>query len=230
MTFLEIVQALRVEVDAAGATLSSVEPANISTEDSRLKGWANRAWRDIQLMHGGQWKFMRRPFGPIVLVAGQWDYNPTAAPFSISNLRELNLESLRLYQTGDYGTEYEPNFIDYEVFKRQYRFGSMRTTTGNPVVFSVDPARHIVFGPVPIAGYSCEGEYWATPADMTLDADVPAMPAEYHMLIVYRAMLSDAEYDWNAEQKGRAVREHRRMMAEMELTELPTSGMYFTLA
>lgn len=227
MTFLELVNSLRQEADGTGAALTTLS-GNLNAENARFKARIIEAWRQIQMLNNGQWHFMRRSFSA-ALTAGTWDYLASAAPFSIADLKTWSLDEMRCYATATgYGDEQELTYWPYEDFKRQYRFGAMRTQTGRPTVFSVDPARHLVVGPVPIAGYTVEGVYYAQPVTLSANGDIPAMPTEYHMLIVYRALLADAEFEWSQEQKVRAVREMRRMQAELEIDQLPTVSLSVT--
>lgn len=228
MTYLELVNNLRAEISATGGDLTTLS-GTLNGEAARAKKWINDAWREIQLLNS-EWKFMRVNFSAN-LTDGNWDYNPTAAPFSIANLRNWKLDTVRCYTTGSgYADEQELPFWEYEAFKRQYRFGPTRTQTGRPTVFSVDPQRHFVVGPVPAGGWTVEGEYFRTPQELSANGDVPIMPSEYHMLIVYRAMLIDAEFEWSDAQKARAVRENRRLLSALEEDQLPVAGFAYTTA
>lgn len=227
MTFVELINALRIECDAAGADITSV--SGLGKENARLKNWINLAWREIQMLHDGRWNFMLANF-TVALTDNVWEYNPTAAPFSLANFRVIKRETMRVYATATgYGDEQELPFIPYDIFKRQYRYGSSRTDKGRPSVFSVDEKRNIVFGLVPTAGWTVEGQYFRRPTDLVANGDSPDMPVEYHMAIVYRAMLKDGEFEWTNEQKARAVREYRRAITSMEIEQLPQVSMSLTL-
>ena len=64
-------------------------------------------------------------------------------------------------------------------------------------------------------------EYWRTPQELKANIDGPRLPEQYHMVIVYRAMLAYALYE-NAPEVATAAREgETKIMAEMMRRELP---------
>lgn len=227
MTFLELVNAVRTECDAAGVDPTTL--ASLNKENSRLKNWVNAAWREIQQLHDGRLNFMLADF-TVALTNNVWQYNPTAAPFSLTNFRVFKRDTMRLYATASsYADEQELPYVDFSVFKRQYRFGSTRIEQGRPSVWSVDEHRNLVFGLVPNAGWTVEGQYYRKPTELVADGDSPDMPSEYHMLIVYKAMLKDGEWEWSDNQKSRAVRELRRIQTAMEIEQLPGVSLGVTI-
>lgn len=69
-------------------------------------------------------------------------------------------------------------------------------STGTPAAFAVD-GQNLSLWPTPSAGGSLTLRYWATPAGMSADGDIPAMAADYvDVLVTYtRAKLFRLEDD-----------------------------------
>ncbi len=68
-------------------------------------------------------------------------------------------------------------------------------TAAFPAQISVNPADDKLYlGPTPDAVYTVSGNYWKSIQELSADSDIPEMPATYHMLIVYRALI---KYGYN---------------------------------
>ena len=78
-----------------------------------------------------------------------------------------------------------------------------------------------MLGPVPNAVYTVNGEYQRAVTTLTANADTPIYPSEYHMLPVYRAMMSYGRYTGASEVYEDGKNNYARMLSEMERTQLP---------
>lgn len=100
---------------------------------------------------------------------------------------------------------YELGWVSYEEFQRRYI--ATAVDDGQPRWWSVSPAGQLLIAPAPDSGlYSIEADYWARPTELLLDDDEPDMPAQFHMLIVWRALLEVAAFDSAPEVETRATR------------------------
>nr|DAV09134.1 MAG TPA: head to tail adaptor [Caudoviricetes sp.] len=83
--------------------------------------------------------------------------------------------------------------LDHHVLRRLSASGSQ----GRPTNYAVAPDGDITLYPKPDAAYPCYASYYRKPTTLALDGDVSAIPAEFHMIIVYRAlaMLATSEQD-----------------------------------
>jgi hypothetical protein len=106
------------------------------------------------------------------------------------------------------------------------------TPTGRPLVFSVDPAnKSVLLGPIPdITDYTLRGKYWTKSIVLAADADIPACPDEYHMVIVYRALMKYAGYEAASEVKQAAVEEYSHLIRALEHNQLDAVGFGAPLA
>jgi hypothetical protein len=181
----------------------------------------NSAWMDIQEVHD-DWFFLRNNFS-FPTVSQQQSYTPTQALIPvIPGLGNWKRDSFRLYSPSiGFSNEMVMPFIDYETFRNQFIYGSMRTTYTRPTVFSIDPAKNLVMGAVPDGVYTVVGEYYSAPSELLLDADIPILPTRYHMLIVYRAMIHYGLYEAASEVVNRGTSEFEKMMARLMSDQLP---------
>lgn len=122
-------------------------------------------------------------------------------------------------QSAGVGGEYFLHWLDWEEFKKKYRFGSQ--TSGQPIHVSMDPSQKFVLGPKPSAVYVVSGDFQLGPQILAADGDTPEMPSRFHSLIVYRAMI---KYGFNSvapEALQRASAEGAKLEGSLELDQLP---------
>lgn len=225
MNFLQLVQRLRQECASSGASPATV--LNQTGEMNRLVTWINAAWQDIQSTHA-DWFFLR---GAVSFnsVAAQQSYTPTQV--GIANLGSYKLDSFRLYSASvGVSNEMILPFKPYDDFRNLYQFGTMRTTSMRPIFFTVDPQKNFLLGPLPDDIYNVNGEAFTRPTDLALDADIPSLPVQYHMAIVYRAMMHYGEYEAAPEVYQHGELEFKRMMLRLEIDQIPNIGFGAPLA
>lgn len=219
MNFLALVNRARMEAGASGPDLSSLGGA-LTQESSRFKTWVNEAWQEVQV-HAADWDFMRRDFA-FNTVASTQVYTAATLSTPITSFRNWKRDSFRAYLTASgFGDEQLLGFLDYETFRNLYLYGTQRSVTGRPVLFSIKPNKDLIIGPVPDAVYTVVGEYFVLPSDLVADADIPGVTAEYHMLIVWRAVRSYGLYEAAPEVIVRADREINRLLSKMENDQMP---------
>jgi hypothetical protein len=119
------------------------------------------------------------------------------------------------------------DYADYAIWRDRYEYGSLRQTQTRPIEVTIAPDKSIGLGPFPIAGYTVLGDYYTVPSYMAANADVPAMPAQFHMAIVYKALISYGNYEEDGFVIARAERELKKFMRKLSadrLTEVKTCG------
>lgn len=220
MTYLQIVQRLCRECGAGNVT----SVVSQSGEARRMCDWANSAWMDIQAARP-DWGWMRTS-ASFPTVAGQATYAiGTAAGevgVSASSFGSWVKDSFRSYLTAS-GTSAEQfvDYMEYEDWRNLYQFGSNRTSQSQPIEFTITPAKAIGLGSVPLVGYTITGDYFACPTEMSADADIPSLPAHYHMAIVYRAMMMYGAFESAQEVYQRGTNEFKLMMNRIENDRTP---------
>jgi hypothetical protein len=218
LTYLQMVQMLARRVGVAGTGPTTV--VGQSGEAGRLVEWVNASWLDIQEQHE-DWDWMRVET-QFNTVAGQTIYTPTNCGVA-ATLNKWRRDSFRTYipATG-YPSEVFLNFTDYNKFRDVYLFGSLRTSQTRPVIVSIAPDKSVCLGPQPNDVYTVVGEYYTLPLDLVNDTDVPAgIPASFHRLIIYRAMMMYGAYESAAEVYQEGQTEFNRMMMRLEINRQP---------
>lgn len=229
MNFLELTQRLCREV-GTGAVTTTI---NQSGEARRMVDWLNSAWMEIQGKHQ-DWDWLRTSASwatvasqaTYALGSGAGTIGVTAATFG-----KWDKETFRCYLTasGTSDEAYLP-FMDYEDWRNLYQYGSNRTSINRPTVFTIAPNKSIGLGSVPPVGYTVTADYFTCPLEMTADADIPALPAHFHLAIVYRAMMMYGAFEVASEVYQRGENDYRKMLHRIENDRLPRAKMGGPLA
>ena len=164
--------------------------------------FVQEAWTQIQ-QDNSRWQWMNNPATLVLPINTSTQY---VAELPIATIRGLYpLWGNIVPYTGQapkYCLIFDPNqtpgiptqqpiyFVPWKEFNGY--FNRQPRTQGQPNVFSEDPARNLWFGQPPSAApsgvaYQMNCDYRTIPQALTLDTDVPLMPADYHDLIVYWA-------------------------------------------
>lgn len=206
-TFLQLCQLTREKCGISGSGPAAVTAQ--TGELSRIVNWVQESWLDLQRKRKNWW-WMRAEFS-FGTIANQQDYTSAAA--GISDLSEWLMDTLRAYRTTD-GIADEQFLVEweYQTLRNTYQYGSQ--TPGRPVVATVRPRdRALLFGSIPDAVYTIRGEYQRAARPFNAGTDVPSIPEEFHMIIVYGAMMKYAFYE-NAPEVMADARMHYNMLLD----------------
>jgi predicted nucleic-acid-binding Zn-ribbon protein len=221
MNFLQLVQRARRRCRVVGTGPTTV--LNQAEEYARLVDFTNEAWVEIQLMRK-DWAWMRANMS-FPTVAGQAEYTQAqiqSTGTNFSNFGNWDLKTFRQYNTAA-GTNSEIflAFREYESWRDTYQISATRLATSAPVEFTVNPTLGIGLGPVPIAGYTITGDYFKVATEMAADADIPGLPTQFHMAIVYRVMMFFGESEAAQEIYDDGKDGFERMMRMLDRHQLP---------
>lgn len=223
MNYLQMVQRLRQETGYANAGPTSV--TGQVGDHARGVSWIADAHTELQNRH--LWRWLRKEF-TLTASSGQASYDYTSAidtptGAAISRFRRWVLDArnpMRCYlQSSGIGTEYWLTPISWDCFRSIYQIGTQADSA--PAHITVDPSDQLVLGPTPNAAYVVSGEYHRGAQVLTGDNDVPEMPSDYHMAIVYSAMQDHGFFDAATEIHGRGFEKLRRLTRQLESTQLP---------
>jgi hypothetical protein len=210
MTFLDLCQSLRQEVGAAGSGPASVQAQH--GEYARLVSWIQQAWREIQLSRE-RWLFA-------------W------AEASINVEPEFRTYSppsdLRVWDEGTIRCNGLPlKVLTWPEFRGRFAQDSEQVS---PSFVAQRPDGVLVLDTTPETSGEIAFEYWRTPQALALGADVPRLPDQYHLVIVYRAMLFYGLYE-NAPEMVQAARSGEAgLHRDMTQTQLPIAEFAGPLA
>jgi len=110
--------------------------------------------------------------------------------------------------------------MDWDEFQALY--GTLITRQGKPNACAVRPHdKALVLYPAADKNYPIYYEYIRSAQQLKKDADVPIMPEDFHMLIVYDALLDYAFYEPAPEAAQEGKRKQKRLMNRLMRAELP---------
>lgn len=221
MNFLELTKRLSSEVGASGNGPSSVLFQTGSSQ--RLVNWIASAWLEIQGLHN-TWNWMRYPF-QWETVAGTGDYLPTAITNTLTgdlmtDMRYWYKDTFRA-QKKSIGIQDQQWLVEWEyyVFRNTYRFNLQ--VNGRPVVFGENPqGKAILLGQVPDDVYLITGEYQKKAWSLVNNEDEPDIPEAYHMMIVYKAMISYGMFEAAGEVVQRGQAQYQNLLTQLEREQL----------
>jgi hypothetical protein len=217
MNYLQLCQRLRQEARISGTGPTTT--VSQTGEYLKVVDWIDTAYEDIQNLHE-TWKFLQKPFS-FTTTVGKRDYTPTEAGYaSLRRWKHSSHGDIRCYLTA--GDEQRLAYLPWDTFRDIYLIGNSRTQTGRPGVFSIEPDDTINFDYLPDQVYTVVGEYYQNPDILSGDTDTPLFPVNFHMVIVYRALMYYGA-DYAAEEKyTHGQNEYKRLLRRMEQTQLPT--------
>lgn len=181
MNFLQLCQKLRQEVGISGTGPTTV--SNQTGQYKQVVDWINEAWLYIQTMRNN-WRFMWQEFTQDVTGASQ-DYTITGA-------RKLDLDSLVIYEKAiGVSDKTVLTYVPYGEFRHKYR--RTTATTERPTEFTVLPNGKVALNYLPKTTYTIAGDMYRAVQTLSVNEDIPYLPAEYHNAILYQAMMYYAD-------------------------------------
>lgn len=224
MNFLELCREAAPRCNVTG-TIGAV--AQQTGPQGALVRAINEAWLHIQ-QESNDWKWMRDRFSMVT--------TPGLAVYPMATVLGTNAVKIKKFRTNDrqircFKTELgrtdaqvlaEQAYPNYEA---AYLYAA--SSPGRPTVFAIDDTKALCLGVTPDAvGYTVEGWYQREPSLLVDNTDTPIIPGEFHLLIVYRAMMIFGAAD-NAPEvfsTGKAL--YDPMLSRMRMTEeeMPTWG------
>lgn len=128
---------------------------------------------------------------------------------------------LLAYTTATGVTDEQPiYFREPGEFLGYYDRGSY-TSRGRPVYFTYQPNRVLSVFPLPDKAYTIRYRYRQQIATLTKDTSVPAMPSEYHIAIVLRAMQYMSTADRNSGKFTSAIQQYQKVWDDLILHQRP---------
>lgn len=220
MNRLELVARLCSECGVANVPTTTLAQTG---EAGRLVNWIDSAWQDIQTAHQ-DWGWLRTSTS-WVTVDGQSTYTTAQCGVADGTLGMWARDTFRNYPTAVGVTgEILMSWMGYDNWRDTYLYGGTRSTRSRPVEFAMGPNMSINLGPVPSSGYTMTADYFTAPVAMTTDTSTPALPVQYHMAIIYKAMMMYGGYESAPEVYQRGEIEFGKLMDRMTADRLPMVG------
>jgi len=228
-TFLELVNQTREECGASGPALTSLG-GTLSQGTLRIKNWVKNAWLDIQRSHR-TWNFMMNTFS-FTTTAGVQSYTASTLSSPITDFANWKVDAMRCYRTSiGIADEQVLPFMDWLTFRDVYQFGTNGLAQARPVAYTIDPQKRLLLGQIPDDSYTITGWYYRSPQTLTADSDTPSyIPAEFHEVVVFKAMVKYGMYEAAGEVVARGREESDRVLAALTSDYLPPVTMGPSLA
>jgi hypothetical protein len=195
MNFLALAQAYYRESGESFDAPASA--AGASGYDGLMAGHINQAWLDIQ--HEARcWNWQWEPF-TLDLTTVDRDYDLTDSNGATVHGLRLVRSSLTIAPSSDTTAKQDLPLLAYQKFRAREK---VRRTpaAGRPNYAAVLPSGKLRIERLCDVTHRIEGELFRNPWEMTANNDEPDMPADYHWLIVYRALKEYGRYEAAAEQ------------------------------
>lgn len=216
MTFLQICQRLRQEAGLSGTGPSAV--TGQTGEMQRVVDWALSGYHDIQDLHA-TWRFLRTDFS-FSTIASIQEYTPTAVGYS--DLAKWICDDIRIYSS--ISDESILEYLPWDDFRLGYMYGSSRTQEGRPSLCSVKPNNSLMLWQLPNAVLTVNGEYYKVTQTMTANSDIPLIPPQFHMAIVWKGLMHYAYYAAADEVYAHGETQFNEKYTALELDQLEDMG------
>lgn len=216
MNYLQIAQAVKRESGLPGAI------TGVSTtvgEDVRIFNWVNWAARDISLARE-DWRWRR---GMATAASTTLQTNTAAASFGLTDFASWkganSTYKPTAYRLSDGAAmEQALQWMTYDQFRMTFLVGAQ--TPGAAQYWSISPSEEFLLGPAPDSAHFIRADYVKDYTDLVADTDVPAMPARFHMMIVWRALLEYGGFDAASEVYQRAEQNYKLMWTSLVQNQL----------
>lgn len=195
MNFLELCRQVEIESGTVDVSKLMTTVANPTSRRLKVIGWVQEAWTMIQTSRL-DWRFLRREYGAILEV-GNGRY--TGKDLSISRFAawyrdQPCYQPHSLYDRTIGATDTtELREISWTAWRERHRRGL--EGPGRPQVYAISPEEKLCLGPVPDKAYQIEGEYYRAPQLLNADGDIPEVPVNHHLAIVWRALMLLGDHD-----------------------------------
>ena len=176
MNRLQLAQRLRSEAGALSASPLTTT-LNLTGDSARLVDWVDAAWIEIQQMRKWNWLWEQ---ATVTITAG-------------TNLTAGSVPAHRYDRDSAFVGQTPLTYADWDVFRTEWT--TTEIVDGTPQWWTIRPDNAFVVNAKPTADFAITVERWKNPIAMAADADEPAMPSEFHMLIVWKAVMFYAGWD-----------------------------------
>jgi hypothetical protein len=229
VNYLQLCQRVRQEGGIAGTGPATV--LNQTGEYLRLANWVAGAWDEIQEMRS-TWLWMHGDFS-FTTTPSVGVYTP--AVVGLTDWRWWDRKSFKIYDVAK-GLSDQGRFGHMSHQTWSDTFDVNQQTDDRPQKWTERPEDGaIILGPVPDVPYVVSGQYWKAQTHLVNDTDIPAMPGDYHLAIVWRALMmyyqfeeAPAQFDFAREWHGRwIIRLESNQLQPMDIGARPVGNLEY---
>jgi len=217
VNFLALTQRLYSELGRSGSGPTAFVGASAS--NLRLFNAVADAWLDVQTDPIG-WRWMLRQGDTLPLTAAVDTYTGIDLGFADFGRWRKPDDQYTILQSDPALTPIQRVRVEHVVrdkFERQFRDNPPPAAA--PQYWTVDPLEKLVIAPTPDKPYVLRAEYFIEPVPLLADASTPDMPAKFHMILVWKAMLQIAQFDAAPENVSRASDKYEELLSLLMLDQ-----------
>lgn len=225
MTFLQLARRLRQE----GRGTGNAGPTTVVNQEGDAKDWVDwtaESWNRIQ----GAKRSWRWMYGTasVNVAAGERDFPlATILPVADDLARFANWKPNSFkYRTVAEGLAGERNLAQGSFENEMMSDFGTPSEANRPNRVSVMTDNSLRIRPTVTEAGVLTGRYYKGPQGLYLDDDVPEMPARFHMLIVWDALVDHAVGEVSQEQYERAVMRRTELWYALLADQLETPSLY----
>lgn len=209
MNYLQLINRVKQECAISGQDATDVS-GGIGIM-ARLPNWVNAAYQEILAQHN--WAFCWGSYSG-TLTASQADYNLDTLT-GVSGVGPVLANSVKV--NGAY--------VQFDSDYRALIDAFSGASSAVPTNFTRLPSGLLRFFPTPDSNYSIEFEYYRKSHTLSLSADTPLLPEQWHDVIVYKVMQMYAAYEGAQDVYQYAVAQYTLRLAQMSFDQLPKLDM-----
>lgn len=208
-TFLQLVEELHTEAGASGIAPTAVTSQR--GEAKRLVGWIRRSDLLIQTKWLN-WKFLR--------ASVQYSQATTALLSAYAAPAGWGFWDEDTFQVLYPGQTIPQNLlvVEYEDVKAEIIDNAR---SGPPERVVLMPSGSLRIDPLPDAIYTITADYFIKPVALAANADISAIPEQYHSAIIGRALMFYGNFENAPEQKTQGAELYSDFLQQLETHQLP---------
>lgn len=228
LTFLEAVRRLRQEGRSSGSQATPTDTVGQTGDVKDWCDWIAESWNRIQMEKQG-WRWM---FAEVAIPV-----TSAAQEYSLGDAFPVAADLARFAHWKPYAFKYKVT-SEGLVGERPLRhrlwqqfietdFGETQTAQ-RPSSVTIMPNNALRLRELPTEAGTLTARYYKAPQALVLAADIPEMPPEFHMLLVWDALLDHAVGELAQEQYARAVDRRAALWYQLMNRELEPVVNYAT--
>ena len=191
--------------------LTGLGPVNVASEVSmhgRIVSYVQDAYTEIQQAHTN-WAFLWKSADLTLTPA----MGSTVLPATLA-LTDFNRFARVLVNTG-------AGYYPIELLKHHNYLELDNPGTGVPTKVALRPDGRFAFDTVATSDVSLRVEYYRSLHELSANLDVPIIPVDHHLTIMWKAVIAYANFDEEATVLAEATKEASRSMLKLEINQLP---------
>lgn len=224
MNWLQLTQRLKLESGRTGPNITTL--VGLPENYQRLASWIADRWIELQRRPHG-WSFMREELTGAI-VSGTRGYLATgldAAASSFGRWLPPATEGYEVRCETAPGQGWALRWMPWERFRASFELSEHQP--GEPVYYSIAPDDRLYVGPTPLANRTIRASYYRAPEAFADGGSEPTMGSEFHMILVWAALMDVASFDAAPEVYTRAVTNFENIDTDLRARYAPQISVGF---